>query len=379
MSKEYDLLLGNNLELLGQLEPKSVHTAITSPPYFPSIRDYGAKPTLWFDGWIGCLGNETDPQKYCEHLVDIFRSLKRALRDDGTLWVNIGDSFAKNNKFREFGIKQKDIFGIPWMFAFAMRTDGWYLRNDHIWNKPDCMPDSAQDRFVRSHEYLFQFAKTDKYYFDHQAVREPASDVSLKRIAQKNFANQKGGEKDYGKTGVNKSRSARKAIENFARNPGRNKRTVWNIPTARLKENHFAAFPTKLPEICLLASTSAKGCCTSCGSPWIRVVDKERIATRPALENKNDDSAKANRDPQRHITIMNTAGWKPSCDCNIEDVQPCTVLDPFNGAGSTGVAAVAAGRRYIGIELVPEYVDISKRRIDKALKLKSMELFDMAL
>ena len=359
---EFQIIQGHVLEVLRTLPSNSVHCVITSPPYFPALRSYCGDPVKWPDGWIGSLGDEETPQEFINHLVSIFAEARRVLRDDGSFWLNIGDSYAKHNKWKGEGIKKKDLLCIPWRLGLALQDDGWYLRNDCIWAKPNCLPESVQDRFGRSHEYILHFTKTSSNYFDHLAVREPASEVSLKRIAQKNFKNQKGGEKDYGKTGVNKSRSSRKTIENFAKNPGRNKRTVLSIPVARLKHKHFASFPEKLPEVCIKSSTSEMGVCSMCGSPFIRQVDKTRVPTRPAKNNKKDQSGKSNRDHQRHVTFYETKGWAASCDCGVPP-SPAIILDPFNGSGTTGLASLKASRSYIGIELSPEYVEISRERL----------------
>jgi len=359
----FQLISGDNIQYLKRLPRNSIHCIITSPPYYPQIRDYGIPASIWLDGWVGCLGYEDTPEQYADHLVEIFGYASEALRDDGSLWVNIGDSYAKTNKWKNSGIYKKDLIGSPWIFAFAMRKAGWYLRNDQIWQKPNAMPESVKDRCGRSHEYLFHFAKTEYNYFDHLSAREPASESSLKRIAQKNFANQKGGEKDFGKTNVNASRSARKTIENFAKNPGRNKRTVWTIPTANSRIKHFAAYPTDLPKYCIQLSTSQGGCCSECGEPFIRQNKRERIATRPGTNCKEDKTKKANRDPLRHISIYTTLGWMKTCKCETEEIQPPIVLDPFNGSGTTGVAALNLGCSYIGIDNNSEYIEMSRKRL----------------
>jgi DNA modification methylase len=370
----YQIVEGNSLEKLRDLADRSVHCVVTSPPYWPQLRNYGGRAVKWADGWEGCLGDEPSPDLFCDHLCDIFREVRRVLRDDGTLWVNIGDSYAKDNSLKDsHGIKKKDLLGTPWLFAFAMRKDGWYLRNDCVWKKPNAMPDSTKDRCGRDHEYIFQFTKSESYYFDLLSVREKASDVSLKRIAQKSFDTQKGGEKDYGKNNINASRSARKTIENFAKNPGRNKRTVWEIPTANLREGHFAAYPEKIPFFCIKMSTSEHGCCKDCGMPYGRVVESTRIPTRPGNKNKQDETKKSNRDPLRHISLMETKGWQKSCDCDTQEIVPATVLDPFNGAGTTGVASEGLSRDYIGIELFPDYVEITRKRMKKLDPIFSQE------
>lgn len=363
MEATFNIIHGDSLESLKTLESNSVHLIVSSPPYYPQVRDYNIPPTFWADGDKCALGFEGTPDQFVNHLVRIFGECHRVLRDDGTLWVNMGDSYAKHNKWKDLGIKKKDLLGIPWLFAFAMRKSGWWLRNDIIWSKLDPLPNSVADRCVRSHEYIFQFAKSEKYYYDRVPLQEPAKETSIARVKQKNFSNQKGGDKDYGKTGLNPSRSTRKTLENFAKNPIRNKRTVWSFATANYKGSHMAVFPETLPSMCIKSGTSEYGVCSSCHTPWARDIQKTRIATRPALNNKVDKTGKSHRDPERHVTEIKTLGWKPSCDCGTNSVVPAVVLDPFSGAGTSGVAAVKLGRKYIGVELNEEQVKVSKKRI----------------
>ncbi len=360
----YQIIQGHVLDVLKQIPDNLVHCVITSPPYFPAIRDYHSDPVVWTDGWEGSLGDELTPFAYIDHLTSVFVEIKRIMRDDAVFWLNIGDTYAKNNKWSEYGIKRKDLIGMPWRIAFELQKKGFFLRQDNIWQKTNVMPESPPDRTTRSHEYIFQFTKSEKYYFDCEAIKEKPAESSLKRIAQKTFEQQKGGEKDYGRTKVNDYRSARRIIENFAKNPGRRKRTVWPMSTANSKGSHFAVFPEELVKTCILASTSQKGCCSQCGSQFVRSVNKIRFPTRPGVAIKKDVTKKSNRDPKRHCTITKTIGWLPSCDCvNETDIKPSIVLDPFSGYGTVGVVAVKLEKDYIGIELNTEYVHESKRRI----------------
>lgn len=264
------VLLGDALEQLRMLESESIHTCITSPPYY-NLRDYGAE---------GQIGVENTPEEYIGRLVNIFREVRRVLRDDGTLWVNIGDTYAANRTYQvrqtketeghvfqrgskvPNGCKQKDLIGVPWMLAFALRADGWYLRQDIIWQKPNCMPESVKDRCTKSHEHIFLLTKSPKYYFDHEAIKEPA--------------------------------------KNRVESDMRSKRDVWIIPTHPFKDAHFATFPEKLVEPCILAGSPDGG----------------------------------------------------------------TVLDPFTGSGTTGVVAKKYGRNFVGVELNPEYRDMAVKRIN---------------
>lgn len=334
------------------IENESVQCVVTSPPYYALRKYAGAQETAWADGSAFALGQEPTPELYVEHIVEVFREVKRVLRPDGTLWLNIGDSHAAGGHggggaFMEMrgpngseawahrseakgwrkpppGLKQKDLIGIPWMVAFALRADGWYLRSDIIWSKPNPMPESVTDRPTRAHEYLFLLSKERRYYYDHEAIKEGLTESSLKRISQPSFESQTGGDKDYG---PNSNRSMRKTLENFKRKTdkqrghsrkhagfngrwdnmtkeeqaalGRNKRTVWTIAPRPFRGAHFATFPPQLVEPCILA------------------------------------------------------GSRPGD----------TVLDPFNGSGTTGLVAIQHGRDYIGVDISDEYLAMTRERL----------------
>lgn len=259
---ESAVLLGDALELLGSIPDGTFQTTITSPPYW-SLRDYGIE---------GQIGAESSVEDYVENLVALFEQVRRATRDDGTLWLNIGDSYTsggrtwrapdKKNPIRAMdvrpptpeGLKPKDLIGVPWRIAFALQEAGWYLRSDLIWHKPNCQPESVKDRPTRAHEYLFLFSKSERYKYDHAAVRGPNN---------------------------------------------RNLRTVWEVNTKPYHGAHFATFPLELIEPSLLLSTS----------------------------------------------------------------QGDLVLDPFLGSGTSGVASLRARRRFLGIELNPEYIEIAEERL----------------
>jgi len=323
---------GDCIEVLRGMADASVHCCVTSPPYF-GLRDYGCE---------GQIGLEPTPDEFVARLVDVFREVRRVLRDDGTLWLNLGDSYAAqggaqvqgtkqtkgsqagawNGEVRRppIGIKPKDLIGIPWRVAFALQADGWYLRQDIIWAKPNPMPESVRDRCTKSHEYIFLLSKSERYYFDAESIAEPVATSTIERLAQPTLAQQAGSDRVPGKTnGAMKAvvnESARKAlrsdIESRHRSsiPGgqslcaepsatRNKRSVWTVTTKPFKEAHFATFPPDLIEPCILAGCPVGG----------------------------------------------------------------LVLDPFGGAGTTGLVADRHGRNAALIELNPEYVTIAKRRI----------------
>ena len=308
------ILIGDVKDKLKELPDKSVNCVVTSPPYW-GLRDYGNE---------GQLGLEKTPQEYVERMVDVFREVRRVLSDDGTLWLNIGDTYKPNGKgamkagFNEryFGkkfdsdkqsaqenhldrsafkadVKEKELVGIPWRLAFALSDDGWYLRQDIIWAKPNVMPESVRDRCTKSHEYLFLMTKSPKYYYDHIAIKEPVSEVSLKRAKSGWKTNRPSAKTSP--DGIN----VEKMGERFVNPTGRNKRDVWFIPTASFKGAHFAVMPERLVEPCVLA-----GC------------------------------------PEGGV-----------------------VLDPFFGSGTVGVVAKRNNRNYIGIELNPDYAKIAQDRL----------------
>lgn len=378
------IICGDCLEVLKTLPAESVDCCITSPPYY-GLRDYGIG---------GQIGLEPTPEAYVARLVEVFREARRVLKDDGTLWLNIGDSYATNGGSRSYGsydnstgrgdaptgnrkapngIKSKDLIGIPWMVAFALRADGWYLRSDIIWQKPNCMPESVTDRPTKSHEYLFLLSKSQRYYYDAEAVKEKSIDPpgtsrggSLSRVGNDDFVAQ------------NNHKGGPSLSSGY-----RNKRTVWTIPTKPFSQAHFATFPEKLVEPCILAGTSEKGYCPECGKPWVRQVEKGEIVSRP--DNKNthppllaavlagqgtNGTGKSSLAMMRSVT---TTGWLPSCSCGLDPV-PGVVLDPFFGAGTTGLVAKKLGRHYIGIELNPDYISMAKARVQKIpVNLRSFE------
>jgi DNA modification methylase len=272
-------------------------TCVTSPPYY-GLRDYGHE---------GQIGLEETPEEYIKAMVEVFQCVWDVLEDDGTLWLNIGDSYAGNNSrasnngragfgnAREKvvnrtgeGLKTKDLIGIPWMLAFALRAEGWYLRQDIIWHKPNPMPESVQDRCTKAHEYIFLMSKSQKYYYDHEAIKEP-----LKGEPETRDKNAEGYQADYSK-GDRFSKGERV----FGADGMANKRSVWSVPVKPYTGAHFAVFPSELIEPCILAGAPVGG----------------------------------------------------------------IVLDPFMGSGTTAQVAQDLGRQYIGCELNPEYGKLQKKR-----------------
>lgn len=288
------ILLGDSLKVLQTLPDNFVNTCVTSPPYW-GLRDYGTE---------GQIGLEDSPEQFVESLVQVFREVRRVLRDDGTLWLNLGDSYSGSGKgpagnlgathnercmenthsaIVPNGLKPKDLIGVPWKVAFALQSDGWYLRQDIIWHKPNPMPESVKDRCTKSHEYIFLLSKSSKYYFDNKAISEPSKYAGDNRGAR---LDSRRGTECNSMSGVTGDM--------------RNKRSVWTVTTHPFSGAHFATFPEKLIEPCILAGSPRGG----------------------------------------------------------------VVLDPFFGAGTTGVVCKKLHRDYVGIEINPEYKKIASDRIE---------------
>lgn len=379
---------GHSLDVLKSLPSESVHSAVTSPPYW-GLRDYGLPPVDFSDGWRGQLGLEPSPEQYVSHLVEIFRELRRVLRSDGTFWLNIGDSYASyrdqkqvpqsiegmkdrsrpvedgtavnrnGSLLRGLGIKHKDMVGIPWMLAFALRADGWWLRSDVIWAKPNVMPESVSDRPTKSHEYLFLFSKSERYFYDAKAIEEPlvSSEAEYLRAGKSVRENHA-----YGEVGGRPLGS-----KSFATMPsGRNKRTVWFVASQPYKGAHYAPFPPKLVEPTILAGTSEKGVCAECGAPYVRIVETEtsydHVTTDPGKQIGGPYESQTGGGEDGHdvrhgvYASRTTKGWEPTCTHEWANVVPAVVLDPFGGSGTTAMVAQNVSRRAILIDLNGSYL-----------------------
>ena len=479
----YELLCGDAIEVMRTLPAESVHVCVTSPPYY-GLRWYGVD---------GQFGMEPTLAEYVENMVAVFREVRRVLRGDGTLWLNLGDSYANDGKWggesggkmqylpdedrkrtgrekRTTGLPPKNLMGVPWRVAFALQEDGWYLRSDVIWHKPNAHPESVTDRPTKTHEYLFLLSKSEQYFYDVDAVREPQQSL---------------GERHEGKSGYREGHPSKGGIATRQLHPsGRNRRSVWTVAVASYDEAHFATYPPKLVEPCILASTSARGVCPSCGAPWVRVTEKTFVPQGDIADpaklakgsRKQLDASNGWSDVPRGSNEIVTLGWRPSCACDFPGMRaddweiiysplgtggngdpsqvvgragmarqrsddggrrpmhryqqrqyaaqlrrsphrddmaaeagpeafahytrtdrtgsraipadmletwlsrgwlvevsmpdyspvapvPAVVVDPFSGSGSTGVAALSHGRHYIGIDLNPLYIEMSRRRI----------------
>ena len=438
----WDIRQGDAIEVMRAMEPESVHCVVTSPPYW-SLRDYGVD---------GAYGLEPTLDEYIERMVKVFREVRRVLRKDGSLWLNLGDAHVASPKGnlngqdksgltstktqqhspvgvhkRGTGLKPKDLIGLPWRVAFALQADGWWLRSDIIFAKKNPMPESVTDRPTRAHEYLFLLTKAPRYFYDADAIREPA-EYGYRDHRDKWISGKENG--DGHRSGGGSVTGGNPAM-------GRNARTVWSIATQPYRGSHFATFPEALVRPCILAGTSEHGVCgvtgdpwervterndgphdgktetryetgsngnrmsllrqaarergeeyvqrvatigwqPTCGAPWERVVERER--TNPGRgprrsdnpPNPRSDTGRNGTSRKGDLGAVITEQWQPTCDHDSEPV-PATVLDPFCGSGTTGVVALRQGRSFIGIELNPEYIELARKRIiDDAPLLNSV-------
>lgn len=534
------IIVGDCREGLRSLPSDSVHCCVTSPPYW-GLRDYGIPASIWggdqacvhrwgdvlrsagansvpgpngqggkngygsrnttkeagnfcteCGAWSGAFGLEPDYRMFVANAVDVFREVRRVLRPDGVLWVNLGDSYAtgggageqgagervgrrhtqeslggnrgrrqvgdgKNpnagiptlgpNRYPQHGLKPKDLAGIPWRVALALQDDGWWLRQDVIWAKPNPMPESVTDRCTKSHEYFFMLTKSERYHWDAEAIAEPLTEVSVRRLAQ-NTDEQHGSERAMQGGGKRTMKAVKKKSGNLQRKAAsergvpdrgfvsnqagsvpwegdsRNKRSVWTVGTqgfdgefcracrtfftgdallalrvavaanpdgAKKKTrhcscgstdrwlSHFATFPPALIEPCVGSSSSEAGCCAECGAPRVRVSEPTPEYARAlgkGYHGHADDGGKGmmqTRGTNRQNALrddhgisgkqMVTTGWRQTCSCAGGGVAPCTVLDPFGGAGTTGLVADRMHRDAILIEVNADYAEMARQRI----------------
>lgn len=411
-----DIIEGDAIGVLSMLDEGSAHCIVTSPPYY-GLRDYKV------DGQIGM---EKTPEEYVARLVAVFREARRVLRDDGTFWLNIGDSYSGSGRgptghngignqterqgfdsqgaIVPDGLKPKDLIGIPWMLAFALRADGWYLRSDIPWIKRNSMPSSVKDRPSSSIEHVFLLSKSKKYYYDYVATMQPSSESYNKdkrpRGVIRQCVNPNSKYPDEGQfkkqdnagnntyTGFNARYEDSGTGLRYMRDSDFFFRTWQGLlhnedgePMAMVvnprgyKGAHFACFPVQLVEPMILAGTSEKGVCPACGASWVRDTVKgefhnqswggEHVKGQKAVGGVGSTSCL--KSGGTHDII--TTGWHPSCQCGIAPIStdmcgiPATVLDPFAGSCATGVACQWHNRNFIGIELNPDYIKLGEKRL----------------
>lgn len=455
------ILRGHVLDVLRTLPSDSVHCIVTSPPYW-GLRAYGTEAQVWggdsshahqwsrtsprrsrsaddvrnaasiqaghegtlyeaeggelcsCGAWRGELGLEPTPEAFVDHMGLVFDELRRVLRPDGTLWLNLGDTYAThpagvtgakrwrastlaNRDFtgheqagrmdkRAPGLKPKDLVGIPWRVAFELQRRGWWLRSDCVWAKPNPMPESVTDRPTRSHEYVFLLTKSGRYFYDSDAVRTPITEKSVRRYRAAVENRDRFDPEKHKFRAESPTQSPMSVLERAAKRVlergSANLKTAWWIPTQPYREAHFATFPEAIPQLCIRAGTSERGCCPSCGAPWARRIraeggtighdwfpDKSKFKQRHQgvqapgwAQSRQRVPGQAGVNGQDRTYRRVDLGFRPSCECDSQEPEPCVVLDPFAGSGTVLAVARRLGRRSVGIELKSEYVTLARKR-----------------
>lgn len=377
--RSWAILHGDALTTLKALPSDSVSCCVTSPPYF-ALRDYGVE---------GQIGLERTPAEFVAVMVEVFREVRRVLHPSGTCWINLGDSYSgagysrqsnTGGAKREQGGKQrhtpaylgpKQLLMMPARVAIALQDDGWVLRSEIIWHKVNPMPESVTDRPTKAHEQIYLFAKSARYYYDADAIREPHAEP-WRGQGERESDTPHSSRLDGDVRGLNRQPVFVPAVREY--NPlGRNSRDVWSIPSEPFPAAHFAVFPTELPRRCIAAGSSEHGVCAACGAPWRRFVEREtnwqerraagawagNVGVSATYQNGVHGAGMSHDLGGGRSTFL---GWQPSCKCGA-GILPSVVLDPFSGAGTTALVALRLGRRALGVELNGSYVQISRNRI----------------
>ena len=354
-------LVGDSRDVLATLPEKHFHCCVTSPPYF-GLRNYGGGDReIGTETTLDCMAWATGAERcnacYVCSIMAVCDGVWQVLRDDGCFFLNIADSYA-----------DKNICLVPSRLALALQAAGWYVRCDIIWSKPNPMPESVTDRPTKSHEYVWMLTKSERYYYDHVAIRESNTQGTIDRLTS-------------GPIHAIKAQGTKAALlcgvggKEYVVADGRNKRSVWEINTRPCSEAHFAVMPPKLVEPCLLAATSQKGCCGTCGAPWNRVTKPIREhGLAEASYPKTDGLDAQNGHKRLHMRLKaaraageahdnalggkETIGWEATCKCADATIQPCRCLDPFGGSGTVGLVAAEHGRDCTLIDLVPHNMEI---------------------
>jgi|TARA_R100001530_G_scaffold119140_1_gene86291 DNA modification methylase len=362
------ILVGDVFDKLRELPDESVHCVVTSPPYW-GLRDYSV---------AGQIGLEPTVGEHIEVMVRVFREVRRVLRKDGTVWLNYGDCYhnirthmqgGANRATRHQGLKEKDLCMMPARLAIALQEDGWWIRSEIIWAKPNPMPESVTDRPTSSHEKVFLLTKSARYFYDSEAVRVPAARPDWRDESDSVTTNPC--RNDGGNTKRNPKRDKQTRRGSTPRHDGANLRNVWHIATRSYPGAHFATFPPALVEPCIKAGTSEKGVCPECGVPWVRETEtgelsgEAKIHThgRPAADERGVSGSSALRTNGRTWREIKTLGWSLSCECGGVPV-PAVVLDLFAGSGTVGLVADRLDRDSILIELNPDYAEMARQRLD---------------
>jgi len=319
----WEIMQGDVRERLADLPDNSIHCVVTSPPYF-GLRDYGVE---------GQIGLELTPSEFVATMVQVFREVRRVLRPDGTCWLVLGDSYYSGRcQPDRMGLKPKDLILMLARVAIALQDDGWWVRSNIAWCKRSPMPEPVRDRPTTAHEHIFLLSKSERYFYDAEAVRVPSGASPGGDFSRAYAAAQP----NHG--AMRTDRPAATGSRNLW-DYWSDEDDVWLLSAEPQRAGHFATFPTEIPRRAILAGTSAHGCCVECGAPWRRVVIASDGTDR-----------------------RETTGWEPTCSHNAA-VMPCTVLDPFSGSGTTVKVALRLQRRAIGIELNPDYLAMSERII----------------